>query len=56
MNYYTRPDNNPDILLWNTGHPMRDISDSHWVGAMEIEGSMIDKVARALSPRSETWF
>jgi hypothetical protein len=55
MNYYTRPDQ-PGFLLWNVGHPMRDISSSHWVAAMEIEGSMIDKVARALSPRSETWF
>ena len=52
MNYYTRPSG----LLWNTGHPMRKIHNSQWVAALEIEGSMIDKVGRALSPRTETWF
>ena len=52
MNYYTRPSG----LFWNTGHPMRKIHDSQWVAGLEMESSMLDKVARALSPRSEAWF
>ena len=51
MNYYTRPSG----LYWNTGHPIRDISRHQWAPALEMEGSMIDKVGRALSPRTETW-
>jgi hypothetical protein len=51
MNYYTRPGN----LHWHTGHPIRDISKHQWAPALEMEGSMMDKVGRALSPRTETW-
>jgi hypothetical protein len=51
MNYYTRPD-----FLWHSGHPMRKIHDSQWAPSLEVEGSMIDKVGRALTPRTETYF
>jgi len=52
MNYYTRPSG----LFWNVAHPMRKIHDSQWVASLEMEGSMLDKVGRALSPRTEIWF
>ena len=51
MNYSTRPD-----FLWHSGHPMRKIHDSRWAPSLEVEGSMIDKVGRALTPRTEIYF
>ena len=52
MNYYTRPSS----LIWNVAHPLRKIHDSHWVPSLEVESSMLCKVGRALTPRTEIYF
>ena len=54
LNYYTRWPG--EKLFWNVGHPMRKIHDSQWVAGIEMEESVLDKVGRALSPRTEMWF
>ena len=52
MNYYTRPSG----LFWNVAHPLRKIHDSHWVPSLELASSMLCKVGRALTPRTEIYF